>query len=59
MVDVGGRAMPTVELGGWIALSIWCSYSVARAVLSLTASSAVKVLVNQVGCYAAHILILC
>ena len=43
VVDINGLSVPTVELGGWIALAFWCSISVAQAVVPLVAPRTVQI----------------
>ena len=50
VVVVAGRSMPTLELGGWVALGMWCTVSVAAAAWSLGAPSGVQAVISKVRC---------
>jgi len=49
VVDINGLSVPTVELGGWIALAAWCSISVAQAVVPLVAPQKVQIVNSKVS----------
>ena len=47
VVDVSGTSIPTVELGGWIALAVWVSFGFALAATALVPTSFIIRQVND------------
>ena len=48
VVNINGTNIPTVQLGGWIALSAWVAVSATLAVASLVTPTAMGSSVGQV-----------